>query len=204
MDRSYQQAEHRIAVDVTNKYKVCGGLGGVPAPCQQAALPCQGALGVRSKGWGRVGSGTPVRSKRVLHCLFSSPQLHLHFEARAIPPESCAGRLPQGNSTINCCLCHERHGPRRVWQCKSKKGRSRTCTVHSMRIVPQSMGIALVETSPSAKPTPQAAAGAADQLPTVAGTALAVKAVLKATYPAAVFATAANYADQVRGLRVRD
>lgn len=49
-------------------------------------------------------------------------------------------------------------------------------------------------------PALQAVAGGADQCPsTAAGTALAVKAVLKATYPAAVFATAANYADQVRG-----
>ena len=83
-----------------------------------------------------------------------------------------------------------------------KYKKCRTCTVHSKRSVPHDMGVAIMEPSLQPKPTPQAAAGAADQLPSTAGaTALAVKDVLKATYPAAVFATAANYADQVRKRR---
>lgn len=105
--------------------------------------------------------------------------------------------------TILCCIYHEVQGHSAYGSASRETTRKRrTCTIHSMRSIPHGLNIASMDPHPNQNLWLQAAAGGADQLPsTAAGTALAVKAVLKATYPAAVFATAANYADQVRKRR---
>ena len=59
VDRSYQQAEHRVAVDVTNKYKVCGVFGGsVPLAstlhCRARERSACEARGGAGWDWGRL------------------------------------------------------------------------------------------------------------------------------------------------------